>query len=189
MRPIVIHTDSPTNDEVIGMLKLGSFLATAVLTAALVIFGAPTPFKPRSFVSSADLTLIATVPYSTSIYSDLGLVSTPYITIPVANGVQSLDLTFLIDSGAKMSAIPLSKSQQLGVKLPDTKRIFLKTATNETMFGYLSNVTLKLPGESLTLPVAFAEVTEPVLGMYGFFDRYTVVFDHREKAITIGRLK
>lgn len=181
---ITYQTRHETLAQVIGAIKLVSFIGSALL-AALLISNAVS-FNITSFLPKKDPLVLVTTPLSYTFFPDVGKVATPHIDIPVVSDDDATTtLTFLIDSGAKISALPQKYAAELGIDTATAKRIYLRSATNNTVYGYLTEVTLRLGPKDVPVPIVFADVIEPLLGTYGFFDHFTIVFDSSHEEIII----
>lgn len=186
--PSVAYQPPPTTfkQTFFGALKLISFVGSAFLAAYLVINSAAKSINitlPLNSLSPSDGAVITSIPLEYITFPDVGKVATPHLdTTAISNG-RNVPITFLVDSGAKISALPLAYIDQLGLNRDTAKRIYLRSATNTTTYGYLSDIQLKLNDTVVTVPIAYADIIEPLLGTYGFFDRFTVIFENGQKLI------
>ena len=74
-------------------------------------------------------------------------------------------------------------ANEVGLDKETAKRIYLRSATDNTTYGYISDITIRLNETTLNIPVTYAEVIEPLLGTFGFFDKYTIIFENGENII------
>lgn len=97
----------------------------------------------------------------------------------------------LIDSGADISYLPTYMADYLGIPY---RRFQLKSVT--TLAGlrkvYHSKVDIHLPAdneEKFSIPVQIPsdnnERDIPILGRKGFFERFKITFDEREKRVVL----
>jgi hypothetical protein len=186
--PTIIKTQAVLPESLMGLLKMASVLSTLAVIAILLVFEGHSIVRPLAFQPNKTFVPLATIPYTSVLYPDLGMVPTPRIDLAVKGKNSTEDITFLLDSGAIISAIPSKHVKKLGLSLENSKRIILSSLTTKTIFGYILDVEVGLTDEtSITIPIAFADISEPVLGRHGFFDTHTIIFDATEKAVTIGQ--
>ncbi|EKD62819.1 MAG: hypothetical protein ACD_52C00045G0001, partial [uncultured bacterium] len=98
-----------------------------------------------------------------------------------------VDTTFLLDSGAVVSTLPLQAAHDTGVDLAKAKRITLQGFSGVPAFAYLDKIVLQLAGQEIEFPATFTESnsTTYILGRKGLFDDFTINFDHQDRVITI----
>lgn len=184
--PSSYHPQTTLKDTLLGAIKLTSFVGSAFLAAYLVVTSATNsitiniPFLNPS--PSSSLT-IAAVPLEFITFPDVGKVATPHLKATLLGANREIPVTFLVDSGAKISALPLSFIDQVGLNRDTAKRIYLRSATNTTTYGYLADVSVRFNSTTVKIPIAYADIIEPLLGTYGFFDRFTVIFDNGQNLI------
>lgn len=173
-------------NSLLGGLKLASFIGSAFIAAYLVVGSAAQSINitfPINSLSEADGSVIASIPLEYVTFPDVGKVATPHLKTNIIGSAQNIPVTFLVDSGAKISALPLSYIDQVGLNRDTAKRIYLRSATNTTTYGYLSEIRLKVNNTTVTIPIAYADIIEPLLGTHGFFDRFTVIFENGQNLI------
>jgi len=185
--PEPYHPTNTAKDTILGGLKLVSFVGSAFLAAYLVINSLTQssfqiPFLSQQSSSTNDL-VIASIDLKYTNFPDVGKVATPHLDATIIGKDQNVPTTFLVDSGAKITALPMSYVEKVGLDTTTAKRIYLRSATNTTTYGYLSEIQLKIKDTTVTVPVAYADIIEPLLGTYGFFDRFTVLFENGQKLI------
>lgn len=185
--PTTYQPQTTFKDTILGAIKLTSFVGSAFLAAFLVVTSATKsiainlPSFTQSFSSSAPT--IATVPLEFITFPDVGKVATPHLNATIIGTSKDIPVTFLVDSGAKISALPTSYVDQVGLNRDTAKRIYLRSATNTTTYGYLADINLKINSTTVNIPIAYADIIEPLLGTYGFFDHFTVIFDNGQNLI------
>ena len=129
------------------------------------------------------------VPYKNTLYENFGFVQEPRITLPMKTTAGYSNIVFLLDSGAVVSALPLQAAKDTGVDLTKAKRITLQGFSGVPAFAYLDEITVKIGDADYQLPAVFTESdkTTYILGRKGFFDDYTIQFDHESRNIIITR--
>ncbi len=130
-----------------------------------------------------------TVPYKNTLYESFGFVQEPKVTMPLKTTKGYVDTTFLLDSGAVVSTLPLQAAQDTGVDLSRAKRITLQGFSGVPAFAYLDKITIKIGSADFELPATFTEssTTTYILGRKGLFDDFTINFDHEQRVITISK--
>ncbi|NCT55224.1 hypothetical protein GW755_00080 [bacterium] len=132
---------------------------------------------------------ILILPYNSKSYSGYGAVFEPEITLKVKNKDSSYeDISFLLDSGAVVSTLPFDYTKTLGKDITNSKRIVLRGFGDKRTFGYMSTLDLKIKDKKFEVPVVFSEgeTSKRIIGRNGFFDVFTVVFDHNDRVIRIA---
>ncbi|MFH2085723.1 MAG: hypothetical protein ABII21_02995 [bacterium] len=129
------------------------------------------------------------VPYKNTLYESFGFVQEPKVTLPLRTTKGYVDTTFLLDSGAVVSTLPLQAAQDTGVDLSRAKRITLQGFSGVPAFAYLDKITLKIGSSDFEFPATFTESnsTTYILGRKGLFDDFTINFNHEERVITISK--
>ena len=129
------------------------------------------------------------VPYKNTLYESFGFVQEPKVTIPLKTISGYVDTTFLLDSGAVVSTLPLQAAQDTGVDLARAKRITLQGFSGVPAFAYLDKITIKIGAQEFEFPATFTEssATTYILGRKGLFDDFSINFDHEQRVITISK--
>lgn len=129
------------------------------------------------------------VPYKNTLYESFGFVQEPKVTLPMRTTKGYVDTTFLLDSGAVVSTLPLQAAQDTGVDLSKAKRITLQGFSGVPAFAYLDKITVKIGNNDFEFPATFTEssATTYILGRKGLFDDFTINFNHEERIITISK--
>lgn len=182
--PIPYQPRHSSFDSVVGAIKAISFIGTAFIAAYLIASSVSIDLTSLLKRPAADPTVIASVPLKYTFFPDVGNVATPHIDtkLKTTSGT-SVPVTFLVDSGAKISALPIEYISTLGIDTSTAKRIYLRSATDNTTYGYVTDITMELNNNTITIPVAFAQVIEPLLGTFGFFDNHTVLFENGQQLV------
>ncbi len=188
---------SVSADSTPTSLKLGAILKILSLFGFAVVLGIFF-FARGVFVGSRVNQVSVTdsfgkleykVPYKNTLYESFGFVQEPKVTIPLRTTTGYVDTTFLLDSGAVVSTLPLQAAQDTGVDLSQAKRITLQGFSGVPTFAYLGTITVKIGSTDFEFPATFTESTSTtyILGRKGLFDDFSINFDHEERAITISR--
>lgn len=129
------------------------------------------------------------IPYKNTLYENFGFVQDPRVTLPMRTASGYKDTTFLLDSGAVVSTLPLTAAQDIGVDLARAKRITLQGFSGVPAFAYLDEITVKIGERDYAMPASFTESTTTtyILGRKGLFDDFSILFDHEQRAIIITR--
>lgn len=127
------------------------------------------------------------VPYKNTLYENFGFVQEPKVTIPLKTLSGYEETTFLLDSGAVVSTLPLQAAHDTGVDLARAKRITLQGFSGVPAFAYMDKIVVQIGGVDFEFPASFTESnhTTYILGRKGLFDDFTINFDHEERVITI----
>lgn len=129
------------------------------------------------------------VPYKNTLYESFGFVQEPKVTMPLKTTRGYVDTTFLLDSGAVVSTLPLQAAHDTGVDLSRAKRITLQGFSGVPAFAYLDKITIKIGNTDFEFPATFTEssATTYILGRKGLFDEFSINFDHVDRVITISK--
>lgn len=130
-----------------------------------------------------------TVPYKNTLYESFGFVQEPKVTMPLKTTQGYVDTTFLLDSGAVVSTLPLQAAKDTGVDLSKAKRITLQGFSGVPAFAYLDKITIKIGSADFEFPATFTEssATTYILGRKGLFDEFSINFNHVDRIITISK--
>ena len=89
-----------------------------------------------------------------------------------------------VDSGADITIFPRYIGEDLlGLEVEGGVLIRPMGIARQTLSAWIHEVPVRLGDEGFEATVAFAETNSvpSFIGRTGFFDRFTVVFDHRER--------
>jgi hypothetical protein len=130
-----------------------------------------------------------TVPYKNTLYESFGFVQEPKVTMPMKTTQGYVDTTFLLDSGAVVTTLPLQAAHDTGVDLARAKRITLQGFSGVPAFAYLDKITIKIGNTDFEFPATFTEsnATTYILGRKGLFDEFSINFNHEDRVITISK--
>ena len=94
----------------------------------------------------------------------------------------------IIDSGADMCAFPSEVGRYLGIKVEEGKSEMLKGIGGQASAIYYHEIEMTVCGHSFKVPVGFGEkIVFPVLGQDGFFDKFVIKFDFKNKEFELTR--
>ena len=191
------YTSHRDGDGVDANTKIQAILKVASLFSFLVLIGGFLLVRRTFFAPSINQATLSTsfgrteykVPYKNTLYENFGFVQDPRVTFPLKTVRGFENQTFLLDSGAVVTTMPLQAAHDTGVDLSKAKRITLQGFSGVPAFAYLSEVTIKVGDEEYELPATFTESssTTYILGRKGLFDDYTINFDHEQRVITIKK--
>ena len=127
-------------------------------------------------------------PYKNTLYESFGFVQEPKVTMPLLTIRGYVDTTFLLDSGAVVTTLPLQAAQDTGVDLSEPKN-YPQGFSGVPSFAYLDKIIIKIGNIDYELPATFTESnsTTYILGRKGLFDDFSINFDHEERVITISK--
>jgi hypothetical protein len=173
-----------------AIIKIFSLFGFAiVLGIFIVVRGLVKGRVSQVTVSDSFGKLEYSVPYKNTLYESFGFVQEPKVTMPLKTLKGYVDTTFLLDSGAVVTTLPLQAAQDTGVDLSRAKRITLQGFSGVPAFAYLDKITIKIGASDIELPATFTEsnATTYILGRKGLFDDFTINFNHEERMITISK--
>ena len=175
------------NEIIDSMLKLFIIIALPLT----IVFGLLSIMSAKLTASqlSSEPTVLLRTPLTEKNWTDLGSVVDPVINLSVKtlSGFEKMD--FVLDSGAVISSLPREWAEKIGSDLAFAKRISFKGFGNTLSFAYQSDMVVKLNNENVQLPIVFTESegTRALIGRKGFFDNYSILFDHTEKVMEIRK--
>lgn len=191
------HTSSESVSNVPHALKIEAFIKIASLFGFALLLGIFVVLRGffrgggvnQVSVTNTFGTLEYKVPYKNTLYESFGFVQEPKVTMPLKTTHGYVDTTFLLDSGAVVSTLPLQAAQDTGVDLSRAKRITLQGFSGVPSFAYLDKITIKIGANDFEFPATFTESnsTTYILGRKGLFDDFTINFNHEERTITISK--
>lgn len=133
--------------------------------------------------------VVLSVPMKDVNWQDLGTVFEPVITIPIKTQSGYEKWEFLLDSGAVVSSLPREWAEKIGQDLAFLKRSTFRGFGGKTSFAYQGEMSVLLGEEDKVVPVVFTEAsgTKSLLGRKGFFEDYSIYFNHKDKQIEIRK--
>lgn len=182
-------TDSPSGVKIEAIVKILSLFGfAAAIGLFLLIRGYFVGGGINQVTQTNNFgTVTYQVPYKNTLYENFGFVQEPRITLPLKTTSGYVDTTFLLDSGAVVSTMPLKAAQDTGVDLANAKRITLQGFSGVPAFAYLATVTIKVAGQDFEFPATFTETnaTTYILGRKGLFDDFSINFDSQKRVLTL----
>lgn len=100
-----------------------------------------------------------------------------------------LSLFLLIDSGASISALPVTDSGVFGISVKDGLEMKIYGIGQEWVGGWRHELKIRLGGNELLLPFVFLDgYNGPrILGREGVFDKFSILFtESKQRTIFIG---
>ncbi len=184
------ESDIPKSMKVEAIVKVFSLFGFAVLLGGfLLVRGVIRPKVSQVSITDSFGNLEYSVPYKNTLYESFGFVQEPKVTMPLKTTQGYVDTTFLLDSGAVVTTLPLQAAHDTGVDLSRAKRITLQGFSGVPAFAYLDKITIKIGESEFEFPATFTESnsTTYILGRKGLFDDFSINFDHEERVITISK--
>lgn len=187
----VSETSTDKSVKIEAIIKVLSLFGFAVVIGGfLLVRGVLFKSKVNQVtVSDSFGKLEYVVPYKNTLYESFGFVQEPKVTMPLKTTSGYVDTTFLLDSGAVVSTLPLQAAHDTGVDLSRAKRITLQGFSGVPAFAYLDKITIKIGSTDFEFPATFTEsnATTYILGRKGLFDEFSINFNHEERVITISK--
>lgn len=183
--------NTPSSIKIEAIIKIVSLFAFAIILGIFLLV------RDRFFGSRVNQVTVSdsfgkleySVPYKNTLYESFGFVQEPKVTLPLKTIRGYIETSFLLDSGAVVSTLPLQAANDTGVDLSRAKRITLQGFSGVPAFAYLSTITVKIGSKEFEFPATFTEsnATTYILGRKGLFDDFSIIFDHEERTITISK--
>lgn len=197
MGTITFDQSVDPSSDVGASVKIQAFLKVFSLFGFLILLGGYLLVRRTFFAGPVNQVTVTNgfgkvefkIPYKNTLYENFGFVQDPKVTLPLKTLRGYENTTFLLDSGAVVSTMPLQAAHDTGVDLGKAKRITLQGFSGVPAFAYLADVTIKIGDQEYNLPATFTEsnATTYILGRKGLFDDYSINFDHEQRVITISR--
>ncbi|HKZ35195.1 MAG TPA: aspartyl protease family protein [Patescibacteria group bacterium] len=174
--------------QLIGLLKLAILTLVVIVSGLLLVWQNKTR---RQIVIPGSSASILTIPYQQTLYKHFGNAINPQIDLPVKTAAGYKTLTFLIDSGAVVSALPQTLAADLGTDITRLPRITIEGFAGQKTFAYKGEFVIVLGNKEVPIPVVFSENPQAsnILGRIGFFDQFNIEFDADTKSIIITNRK
>lgn len=172
-----------SHKRISSIAKLGIVLITLVLSSSFLIFSL------LSNSSFDEKELVVRAKFVKKDSKDYGELLEPYIKAGIKTKEGNETLLFLVDSGSTVSSLPYDYSQKLGYDITSLPRRTFKGYGNNTSFAYEGSMDVQIGEDQVTLPVVFTseENTTPILGRLGFFDNYSIFFNHKENTVEVRK--
>jgi len=114
----------------------------------------------------------------------------PIIPLFVARADRVVPIYALIDSGAIVSLFNSGIGRALGIEI-EKGEPFRPTGIGGQILTYMHEVVLKIGDVELKTKVAFTDqlaLNINLLGREGFFDNFSVLFNDKERKVTIEKI-
>lgn len=184
---LTIQTRNYVPWRAIGKLATALLFLVFMITTSIIL--GPKIFKTAASVGD-EKDILLTTNYKPVVWKDFGNVFEPQVTIPVQYPVEGYqDVDFLLDSGAVVSSLPREEAKKLGLSLAKLPRSTFSGFGGTLSFAYRGKITVLLGTEEFVVPVVFTEAagTKPLFGRSGFFEQFSVYFNHKAKRIEIRK--
>lgn len=111
----------------------------------------------------------------------------PIISVSLKYKQKSIHYEALIDSGADFCIFPTEIAHKLGIYSNEARRIYFSGATGEPISGFVGKVSLQIERTTLNTKIVFADLSDKkaLLGQYGLFDQFKVIFDLKNEEIEV----
>jgi len=182
---VKITTYTGSGKSLRGLIKLALLI---LLPIGLAVGGALTVSRyifETTYKQTKGVLLV--VPMKDTNWADLGVVFEPLVSLPVKTTTGYQTNQFLLDSGAVVSSLPREWATKTGQDLAFLPRSTFRGFGSTTSFAYQGEMMVMLGEQEFKLPVVFTEAntTKSLLGRKGFFETYSIYFNHKEKQIEI----
>lgn len=169
--------------------KISTFILITALAAICTILGENALIQRLTPDTGADSNVLLSFPMKETKWKDLGIVGEPLITLSIKTKTGYQDNTFLLDSGAVVSSLPREWAEALGLDLAFLPRSVFGGFGGKTSIAYQADMLVLLGDEEITLPVVLTESTggKSLLGRKGFFNQYSIIFDHKSNRVEIRK--
>lgn len=119
-------------------------------------------------------------PYGISLHDSGRIRVSPIAHVGIENRHKEWNtFILLIDSGATISALPISDAALLGIDAKQGEYITIMGIGGVPLYGWLHKVQIILGENKLVIPMAFLDEQEAprVLGRAGIFEKFLVIFE------------
>lgn len=120
-------------------------------------------------------------------YKQVGQRFYPLIPVVVLADASAYEIHALVDSGSMISLFRMEVAYQLGIRPLSGKPINVASINGELLV-YSHSLLLKIAGKDFMCHVGFSEVFTPnvnILGRIDFFENFMVLFDEKNKKVTL----
>ena len=122
-------------------------------------------------------------PYQVRTSPIFGQVPTIKLRLPLKT-IEGIEVfTFLFDTGADVTSMPISAAEKLGIDIKKCKKILMSGFEGSTITVHLSKISLVLDGKSFTIPCVFNPNINValLLGRAGILNKFTITMDAKKK--------
>lgn len=117
------------------------------------------------------------------------IISRPIIPLTILCKGRFVQYQALLDTGADYNVFHADIADYLGIKLTAGKSIKITGIGGDSIKGYQHTVELKVGRNIINTSITFSRQIPnnaiAVLGNQGFFDHFTVIFNYKDKTISI----
>lgn len=168
-----------------GFLKLLILILLPIAMAVGGSFTAARYFSENTYAQEKGV--LVAIPMQNTNWQDLGVIFEPLVDLPVKTTSGYEKNQFLLDSGAVISSLPREWADKSGQDLAFLPRSTFRGFGGKTSFAYQGEMMVLLGETEIHLPVVFTESggTKSLLGRKGFFENFSIYFNHKEKRIEI----
>lgn len=124
-------------------------------------------------------------PYGNSILPNFGIIVTIKFWLNVQAEKDFLPFSFLFDTGADISSLPVSAAGKLDIDLSKCVKEPMTGYEGTSVLVYRSQINIKFNKKILTIPCVFTPIEHvPILlGRAGILDKFTLTLDGKKKEI------
>lgn len=171
------------------LTKISTFSLIASLVGIATVITGDALVQRLNPGMGPDSGILLSFPMKETKWKDLGVVAEPLVTLSVKTKSGYRDNTFLLDSGAVVSSLPREWAQELGLDLAFLPRSVFGGFGGKTSIAYQADMLVLLGTEEITLPVVLTEAAsvKSLLGRKGFFNQYSITFDHKSNRVEIRK--
>jgi len=182
-----IYNQNSHNHTFNGLMKLFLLVTVPLAAVILTVTVLVGQIKEKQYQNQKEV--LVSVPMKNVNWQDIGNVFEPVITLPVKTQSNYENWEFLIDSGAVISSLPNEWAEKTGQDLAFLKRSTFRGFGGKTSLAYQGEMELSLGDDLINIPVVFTESsgTKSLLGRKGFFENYSIYFNHLDKRIEIRK--
>lgn len=129
-------------------------------------------------------------PYGISILPNFGTFPTIYLWLSVKSPTALIPFSFLFDTGAEITSLPVSAAEKLGVDLDNCPQEPMTGYEGTTVLAFRSKIKLHLNNRDFNIPCVFKpnEEVPILLGRAGILDKFNVFLDGKNKEITFEEI-
>jgi len=176
---------TPSTGKLQGVVKLALLILLPIGLAVGGALAASGYFNESTYRQQKGV--LVAIPMHNTNWQDLGFVFEPLMELPVETTTGYQTNQFLLDSGAVISSLPREWAEKTGQDLAFLPRSTFRGFGGTTSLAYQGEMNLLFGEEEVTFPVVFTEAvgTKSLLGRKGFFENYSIYFNHQERQIEV----
>ncbi len=115
----------------------------------------------------------------------------PLVYLQAWTGNRWIYFQAYVDSGASWSVFHLDVAQLLGLRLNRAKRRYVTLGNGSVLPIYFERIRVRFAGAEFLAPVGFSDALRVgfnLMGRAGFFERFLMSFNDRERLLTATHL-